>query len=288
MRQIPVEYLVKESDILEKEGIYVHTPSPFAREHLFYVTLDALYTCGPQYEVKRTGLEACLLFYIRRGELFFEYEGKTFTARDGDVVLLDCRRPHRYRALTKTKFYWFHFDGNSSRAYFDHFLEGRGIHFEEYHKMEEHFVLLHDLMKSDFPDEGTISVHVHRILAMLFSSAGRYGNLSDGVIRARMYMDEHYMEKLTMEQIALHSRLSQSHFFRTFREETGLTPYGYLMNTRINHAMKMLLETPYSVEEIAAHCAFCSSANFIRAFRQNTGVTPQKFRKLITGMTSGG
>ena len=49
MRQIHVEYLVKESDILEKEGIYVHTPSPFASEHLFYVTLDALYTCGPQY-----------------------------------------------------------------------------------------------------------------------------------------------------------------------------------------------------------------------------------------------
>ena len=83
-------------------------------------------------------------------------------------------------------------------------------------------------------------------------------------------------------------KISQSHFFRTFREETGLTPYGYLMNIRINHAMKMLLETPYSVEEIAAHCAFCSSANFIRAFRQNTGVTPKKFRKLITGMTSGG
>ena len=101
MRQIPVEYLVKESDILEKEGIYVHTPSPFAREHLFYVTLDALYTCGPQYEVKRTGLEAFLLFYIHRGELFFFFFLKTITARDCDVVLLDCRRAHHYRALTK-------------------------------------------------------------------------------------------------------------------------------------------------------------------------------------------
>ena len=48
----------------------------------------------------------------------------------------------------------------------------------------------------------------------------------------------------------------------------------------------MLLNTSYTVEEIAEHCSFCSSANFIRAFRQNTGVTPYKYRKLISGITS--
>ena len=288
MRQVPAQYLVEESDIQEKDGMYVHMPSPFAKKHLFYVQLEAFYTCGPQYAVQRTGLEAYLLFFIREGELLFTYEGRTFVARAGDVVLLDCRRPHYYRALVQTRFYWFHFDGNASQAYFDHFLAGRGIHFEDYHKMEEHFVLVHDMMRSEFPDEGMMSVLVHRILALLFSAAGRYGNLSDGVERARLFIEEHYMEKLTMDQIADHSRISQSHLFRVFREETGQTPYGYLMNVRMNHAMKLLLETPYSVEEIAEHCAFCSSANFIRAFRQATGVTPRKFRKLVTGMTSAG
>jgi AraC-like DNA-binding protein len=99
-------------------------------------------------------------------------------------------------------------------------------------------------------------------------------------------MDAHYMEKLTAEQIAEASRVSSSHLFRVFRKETGLTPYGYLMNVRMEHAMQMLLNTSYTVEEIAEHCSFCSSANFIRAFRQNTGVTPYKYRKLISGITS--
>lgn len=287
MRQIPEEYLVKkEQDIQEAEGIFVHTPSAFALENLFYIRLEALYTCGPRYEVKRAGLNSFLMFYIKEGELLFEYEGRTFVARNKDIVVLDCMKPQRYQALTRTTFYWFHFDGSASRAYFEHFRENRGIHFQNTRKMEEQFVLIHDLMRSGCPDEGIMSVQLHRIMALLFSSAGTGGTPSDVVARAKVFMDTHYMEKLSAEQIADASRVSPSHLFRLFRRETGLTPYAYLTNVRMEHAMKMLLNTSYTVEEIAYYCAFCSSANFIRAFRQTTGVTPRKYRKLISGITS--
>ena len=287
MRQILEEYLVKrEQDIQEAEGIFVHTPSSFALDNLFYIRLEALYTCGPRYEVKRSGLNSFLMFYIKEGELLFEYEGRSFVAHKKDIVILDCMKPQRYQALTRTSFYWFHFDGSASRAYFEHFKENRGIHFQNTRGMEEHFVLIHDLMRSGCPDEGIMSVHIHRIMALLFSSVGTGGTPSDIVARARVYMDAHYMEKLSAEQIAEASRVSPSHLFRLFRKETGLTPYAYLTNVRMEHAMKMLLNTSYTVEEIADYCAFCSSANFIRAFRQSTGVTPRKYRKLISGITS--
>lgn len=287
MRQIPEEYLVKrEQDIQEAEGIFVHTPSSFALDNLFYIRLEALYTCGPRYEVKRSGLNSFLMFYIKEGELLFEYEGRSFVAHKKDIVILDCMKPQRYQALTRTSFYWFHFDGSASRAYFEHFKENRGIHFQNTRGMEEHFVLIHDLMRSGCPDEGIMSVHIHRIMALLFSSVGTGGTPSDIVARARVYMDAHYMEKLSAEQIAEASRVSPSHLFRLFRKETGLTPYAYLTNVRMEHAMKMLLNTSCTVEEIADYCAFCSSANFIRAFRQSTGVTPRKYRKLISGITS--
>ena len=287
MRQIPEEYLVKrEQDIQEAEGIFVHTPSSFALDNLFYIRLEALYTCGPRYEVKRSGLNSFLMFYIKEGELLFEYEGRSFVAHKKDIVILDCMKPQRYQALTRTSFYWFHFDGSASRAYFEHFKENRGIHFQKTRGMEEHFVLIHDLMRSGCPDEGIMSVHIHRIMALLFSSVGTGGTPSDIVARARVYMDAHYMEKLSAEQIAEASRVSPSHLFRLFRKETGLTPYAYLTNVRMEHAMQMLLNTSYTVEEIADYCAFCSSANFIRAFRQSTGVTPRKYRKLISGITS--
>ena len=141
------------------------------------------------------------MFYIKEGELLFEYEGRSFVAHKKDIVILDCMRPQRYQALTRTSFYWFHFDGSASRAYFEHFKENRGIHFQNTRGMEEHFVLIHDLMRSGCPDEGIMSVHIHRIMALLFSSVGTGGTPSDIVARARVYMDAHYMEKLSAEQI---------------------------------------------------------------------------------------
>ena len=88
MRQIPEEYVVKmEQDILDTEGIFVHTPSAFAKDNLFYVRLEALYTCGPRYEVRRSGLDSFLLFFIKEGELLFEYGGHSFVARKKDIVM---------------------------------------------------------------------------------------------------------------------------------------------------------------------------------------------------------
>ncbi len=285
--EIPEEYLVKkEQDIQKAEGIFVHTPSTFALENLFYIRLEALYTCGSKYEVQRKGLNSFLMFYIKEGNMLFEYEGRSFIARERSIVLLDCMRPQRYQSLTRTTFYWFHFDGSASGAYFRHFYENRGIHFHDTRGMEEQFLLIHGMMRSGCPDEGQLSVHVHQIMAFLYSSVGNSKAPSDIVTRAKMFMDTHYMEKLSAEQIADVSRISSPHLFRVFRKETGLTPYGYLMNVRMEHAMKMLLNTSCTVEEIADHCAFCSSANFIRAFRQTTGVTPRKYRKLISGITS--
>ena len=287
MAQVPEEYLVrKERDILEKEGIYVFTPSPFARENLFYILLGALYTCGPRYEVRRTGPDSFLLFYIKSGEILFEYEKKAVIARPGDVVFLDCRRPHHYKAMTQAQFYWFHFDGNASPAYFHHFMNNKGIHFPDRRKMEENFILIHDMLRGGAPDEGILSVHLHRILALLFSSAGRARIPSDGVSRAMTLIDNHYMDSLSMHEIAAAAGFSESHLYRVFREEAGVTPHEYLMNVRLNQAMQMLLNTSRPVEEIAERCAFCSSSIFIRSFRQSTGVTPLKFRKLILGVTS--
>ena len=285
MRNIPERYRVEERGILSDEGFFAHTPSPFARDHLYCLTLASIYTCSDAYSVTRSGLDSYLLFYIDSGALSFRYADAEFTAKAGDIVLLDCRDPHHYHALRTTRFHWFHFDGNASAAYYERFLESGGILFCEAQALEQYFGQIHNLMRKPFPDEGLISVHIHRILALLNSFRGPSGVRSDAVSAARDYMDRHYREKITTERLASLSAISPSHFSRLFREETGMTPYNYLTRIRLNQSMRLLLETSYSVEEIAEYCSFCSAANYIRCFRQNTGTTPHKFRRLIIGMT---
>lgn len=81
-----------EPGIIEKEGIYFHTASAFAQQHLFYGLWGARYLCSAPYSVRRKHLNAFLMFYIHSGEMQFTYRDQTFTASADDIVLIDKRR----------------------------------------------------------------------------------------------------------------------------------------------------------------------------------------------------
>ena len=104
-----------EPGIIEKEGIYFHTASAFAQQHLFYSLWGARYLCSAPYSVRRKHLNAFLMFYIHSGEMQFTYRDQTFTASANDIVLIDCNFPHHYYTKREAQFSWFHFHGNAHR-----------------------------------------------------------------------------------------------------------------------------------------------------------------------------
>lgn len=283
-RTMPEEFAVKESGIRILEGVHVHVPTPFAKNNLFYVRMVSHYRCDTTYQVTRSGLDSFLMFYIRSGKLAFAYDGEIFDAGPGDVVLLDCKKKHHYRAVSETEFYWFHFHGMASQAYYERLQAGNGIHFTGCAHMEDQFVRLHDLMKNRPDDEGQISVLVHRMLSMLDAPEKQEAVLSEPVRAAAAYMKKNYGEKIDMDQLSETASVSKSQLTRLFNRELGMTPYYYLTRIRMNESMRLLLTTTKSVEEIAGDCAFYSAANFIRCFRQYTDLTPGKFRQLVNGM----
>ena len=75
-------------------------PSPFAREHLYYLIQYGRYQCA----------------YVRSGSLhaFCGEQGADATA--GQLVLMDCRLPHRYYVTEPTELLWFHFSDGESAA----------------------------------------------------------------------------------------------------------------------------------------------------------------------------
>lgn len=52
-----------------------------------------------------------------------EYEGESFDAKKGDVVLLDCAKPHYYQAMDGLEFVYIHFDGSNSHEICGHILK---------------------------------------------------------------------------------------------------------------------------------------------------------------------
>lgn len=89
---------------------------------------------------------------------------------------------------------------------------------------------------------------------------------------------EKHCEKITLEMLTKTARLSRSAFIKRFYEVCGMTPSEYITKQRIETAENMLLNTGYSVSDIAFKTGFYDSAHFSRAFSKIHGVSPSEYR----------
>jgi AraC-like DNA-binding protein len=92
-------------------------------------------------------------------------------------------------------------------------------------------------------------------------------------------METNYPYNLGIEAYARLTNRSVSSFKRDFQSIFKTTPGRWLIEKKINHAKKLLLERDDSIASIAFDSGFESTPHFSRVFKQKTGITPMEFRK---------
>ena len=94
------------------------------------------------------------------------------------------------------------------------------------------------------------------------------------------YFEDHYNEKISLDQIAENMYLSPFYISKIFKSETGDTPIRHLINSRLEKA-KELLSTgcPDSVQEVAALVGYDDAYHFSKLFKKRFGITPTQARK---------
>ncbi|MCI9632308.1 MAG: AraC family transcriptional regulator [Ruminococcus sp.] len=98
------------------------------------------------------------------------------------------------------------------------------------------------------------------------------------------YINERYKEDLTLEAVAQFYGLSREHLSRNFKKYMGMTFRDYLDSIRLNYAYNALLNTDFSVLEIALNSGFSDERAFTRCFKKNYGITPAQYRKNIKNL----
>lgn len=101
--------------------------------------------------------------------------------------------------------------------------------------------------------------------------------------KAMSYIQQHYSEDLTREDVADAVFLSSAYFSRFFKQKTGLSFIDYLTTVRMQKAIE-LLNTRMKVGEIATKVGYLSRNRFFINFRQYSGYTPTEYRKQILRM----
>ena len=100
----------------------------------------------------------------------------------------------------------------------------------------------------------------------------------DNVQKAIEFIKENYYKDITLIDIAKSAAMSRSYFSASFKTVTGISPYNFLLITRIEKAQELLKNTDKTVMEIAGLCGFTSLTSFNKAFKSLIGVTPTTFK----------
>ncbi|MBW4081507.1 helix-turn-helix domain-containing protein [Paenibacillus sp. S150] len=94
------------------------------------------------------------------------------------------------------------------------------------------------------------------------------------------YLQEHYMDSITVKQLAEQANVSLWQYTPIFQKLTGKRPLDYLADLRISHSKTLLLESAEPLREIARLAGFSDEYYFSRRFRQKTGITPGQYAQL--------
>jgi AraC family transcriptional regulator len=125
-----------------------------------------------------------------------------------------------------------------------------------------------------------LAVHLLRQYAAVNPRLSVYeGGLPERHLRRVLeYINEHLDEEIKLIDLAALLDISQFHFSHLFKQSTGISPYQYLLQQRVERAKQLLKQTDRSIMDIAFLCGFNSHSHLSKQFRQSTGMTPKAYR----------
>jgi len=112
-----------------------------------------------------------------------------------------------------------------------------------------------------------------------FSSNHKHTADTEGLDTVKRYIDLHYREKITLEELIQLSCINRTALNTKFKRSYGFSPIDYVINKRIEEAKLLLAETALEINELSERVGFSSASYFSRIFRRYTGMSPNEYRR---------
>lgn len=113
----------------------------------------------------------------------------------------------------------------------------------------------------------------------LLKEKGDYDKTNDELKMMLIYIYEHYMEKISISEIANYAFISERKCFRIFNERLHMTPVEYIKSYRLQAACRMLIKSSDTISVIGHACGLGSSSYFGKIFKESFGFSPAEFRQ---------
>lgn len=97
------------------------------------------------------------------------------------------------------------------------------------------------------------------------------------IFQVIQFMRERLEDEIQLTDLAAMANMSQSHFIRIFKQQTGYTPHNYLIRLRIERSKFLIRSGKIGLKEIASQVGFADQGHFTRLFKRETGLTPKLY-----------
>lgn len=158
---------------------------------------------------------------------------------------------------------------------------------EERQEIENMYYVLYDLFRKG-DDYTPVCEHLAQsILEMVLLRLRKRNRVNEEtrqknnlLVRAVSdYLDDHFMENLTLEELEETFHVSRFAISHVFKEETGFSPMKYVMMRRIGESQNLLMNTKMSIGDIGEQLGFTDNSHFSNTFKKYIGTTPGAYRK---------
>lgn len=144
--------------------------------------------------------------------------------------------------------------------------------------------LLHEMVMAGNEEFGKEETLLFLISQLIQNYSRAFENCipecSEEIEKACEYMEQHFTERIYLDQICRYAGLSKSTLLRAFTKAKGITPYRYLETIRINEAKKLLAEEMLPVE-VAIRTGFSDQSHFTNYFNRFIGLAPGVYREIF-------
>ncbi len=218
--------------------------------------------------INRPPMNFYLIHYVLRGEGKLITDAGTYELKKNTLFIIKAGESATYQANPDTKFnyIWIEFDGSLAKK-FDEIPPVTKFKTDIFDRM---------LMCSNF--SSSMEEYLTGLLFELYAELMHLNaDENSHVEKVKEYIQTHYSEPLSVEEIAVRIGFNRKYLSAIFKESTGVTVKQYIINVRMEHS-KSLLRDGYSVTETSSMVGYSDPFVFSKAFKNYYGVSPKEYK----------
>ena len=265
-----------------------------------YDSNSFMWHCHPEIEIT----------YVKEGSMHYRINNRSFHLKEGDIIFCNSNALHSgemenqedcsYIPITfDPKLIYGFFQSTICTRYVDPVIQNLAVcalHIDYSEKWHETFrdrmleVISLDKKKPDFY-ELDISIRMQLLWRLVehlphqpVSTTSDFTEY-ERIRRILSYIEQNYMNQITLDDISEHIHLCESECTRLFKRHMNTTLFSFLQEYRIERSLEYL-STKESISSIAEKTGFSDSNYYSKVFSKIKGCSPREYRKNLKETTS--